>query len=123
MYKTNFVQDFFNSALFSNDMTSSFAKIYLKKDKNIDNSYWFEYEIPGVKKQDVSVEIKQNILTIKAKNKRNDPNWQLHQDIALPKILDMSTLEAELSDGILKISIKEKKPTEQEGQSKKILVK
>ena len=36
MYKTNFVQDFFNSALFSNDMTSSFAKIYLKKDKNIE---------------------------------------------------------------------------------------
>jgi HSP20 family protein len=111
------------------DVAPSFGRtdVY-EKDKNL----VFETELPGVKKEEVSIRVEDNRLTISGEVKRNE---QIHRDdyfrvgrrygrfqrcFPLPAdLVDKSAIRASFDDGILTVtapmkeSIKEKeKPIE-----------
>lgn len=109
--------DFFNRKLSDfYEGTSSFSPMV-----NIDETkeaYHVEAELPGVKKEDVDVSMKDDYLVIKGeKNSFNeDKKDQYHRvershgsfyrTIALPKDIDKEHISAELKDGLLSIEIK-----------------
>lgn len=102
---------------------------------NIDESkeaYHVEAELPGVKKEDIDVSIKDDYLVIKGEKKsfNEEKRDQYHRverthgsfyrTIALPGDIDKDQISAELKDGLLSIDIK--KSANAQSSSKKISI-
>lgn len=93
--------------------------------------YVVEAELPGLKQDEIKVQIDQDLLTISGKRKREkelkDENFyrseryfgKFVRRISLPEDGDVEKVKATYKDGVLKISI----PKVQGGKSKKIDVK
>jgi len=86
--------------------------IYETKD-----SYVFKVEIPGIKKDDIEVDLKENILSIRGE-KREDKEVKkenyhrvesfygsFSRSFTIPKDIDPKKIEASLKDGILELKI------------------
>ena len=88
-------------------------------------------ELPGVNKDDVSIDIKDNVLSIKGvrnfEQKVKEENYyrrercygKFHRAFTLPDAVDPNKIEASYKDGVLKIKI----PKAEESSSKKIEIK
>ena len=88
-------------------------------------------ELPGVSKDDVTIDIKDNVLTIKGvrnyDQKVEKDNYyrrercygKFHRAFSLPDAVDPNRIEASYKDGVLKIKI----PKAEESSSKKIEIK
>ncbi len=102
------------------------ADIYDKGD-----SIMIHAEIPGVKKEDVSIEVRENILTLKGsrasdkeikeenyyRRERNSGSFQ--RSFTLPPMIDPDQIKAKFKDGVLEIEI----PKPEKSESKQITVK
>lgn len=84
-----------------------------------------EAELPGLKKDDVNVEINDNVLSIKGERKeedeKNDDNYyrrerfigKFHRAFTLPMDVDTEKISAKFKDGVLHLEVpkpEEKKP-------------
>ncbi len=79
-----------------------------------DTSITILADLPGVKTEDLSVEVKDNILSIDGKVNRNDTqNYILREidteryrrEFVLTPIVDQTDIEAELKNGVLRITL------------------
>lgn len=87
-----------------------------------DRGYHIETELPGVKRDDVKVEIKNDYLVISGEkrsfneDKRNDyhhierTHGTFYRSIYLPKDADKEKIAAELKEGVLSIDMAKKAP-------------
>lgn len=100
-------------------------------DKN--KEYQIKAELPGVKKEDLDIDIEQNYLRINAK-KHNEINeekenyrhsefnyGEFSRIIQLPEEIDIEKSEAKLENGVLKIVAPKMQKAKE--QTKKLLVK
>lgn len=87
-----------------------------------------EVDLPGFKQEDIDITLEKNVLRLTAERKPPlvEKFWQqersfgkLERTINLPDTVDAERIEAELRDGVLRLSLA-KKP---EVQPKKIVVK
>jgi len=90
-------------------------------------------EIPGVNKEDINIDINDNILTITAikKEEKEEENDRIHfsyieygefkQSVKLPKNIDLEKVEAEYKNGILRINLP--KLESKNDKIKKIVIK
>ncbi len=100
--------------------------IYEDNDKVV-----IEAEVPGVKKDDIKINIEDNVLTIKAEKKKEEKikdkdvvyeeiaYGMYTREIELPHTIDTDKIEAEYKDGVLKIVL----PKKEEVKPKQIEVK
>ena len=98
-----------------------------ESDKEIEISA----ELPGLERKDVDISLDRNLLTIRAEKKveteQKDKNVHMtersygvfYRALELPMAVDPSTVQATMSNGVLKIAIPKPAPTE----TKKIEVK
>lgn len=112
--------DFYDSSL------SSFSPVVNIKETK--DSYHVEAEIPGVKKEDVEVSIKDDYLVIKGEKKsfNEDKREQYHRvershgsfyrTIALPSDIDKDKINAELKDGVLTVEIMKSESKKEDSQ-------
>jgi len=96
-----------------------------------DDTIVINAELPGVNKDDVSIDIKDNVLSIKGvrnyEQKIKEENYyrqercygKFHRAFTLPDAVDPNRIEASYKDGVLKIKI----PKAEETASKKIEIK
>jgi len=96
-------------------------------------AYHVEVDLPGVKKEDIHVDVKDDILTIsgerKTKEEVNEKDYHkiesfygsFHRSFTLPDNTDIENIEANSEDGVLEVVIPKLKETNKE--SKKIEVK
>lgn len=101
-------------------------------EKEDEGAYYLEVDLPGVKKEDISVEVKDNIMTIsgerKFKKEEKDKGYvrtesffgKFERRFTLPSDVDAQNIEAKTEDGILHIKIPKLKEKE---NSKKIEIK
>ena len=94
-----------------------------------DKDYCVQAELPGVKKEDLDIDIDKNHLTINAKKEEEKEENESHykksefrygefsRTIYFPKDIDIEKTEAKLEHGILKISAP-KKEAEKESTKK-----
>lgn len=113
---------------FETDMTSG-IKLDIKED---DKAYTVHAELPGVKKEDIHVQVDGNRVSLSAEVKRESEQregervlrteryfGQVSRSFQLAHDLDEGGAQAEFSDGVLKLLLPKKdKPT-----SRKIAVK
>jgi len=93
--------------------------------------YSVQVELPGVGKKDVSINVKDNILTIEGDKKSEKDSksdkyhrservfGKFHRTFRLPEQVDMDKIEAVFSDGVLSLNI----PKLEEALPKQIEVK
>ncbi len=88
-------------------------------------------ELPGVNKEDISVDVKNNILTISGERKHeedvNEDNYfrkerfygKFQRSFTLPDNVDSEKVDAAYKDGVLEVKI----PKTEQGTTKKIEIK
>lgn len=113
---TDFFSDFSVRDL-ENRIGTSFLIDHLTLDyEDTENEFIFSLDIPGVEKEDLKVELVDNILSLSAirkdgkKEKKIDRSWMI-KDI---NQLDLENITSSLKNGVLKITIpkiEEKKNT------------
>ncbi|NWF90998.1 MAG: Hsp20/alpha crystallin family protein [Ignavibacteriaceae bacterium] len=125
LYKTN--EDF----QYTNDINNSFSpKIDISEDEK--NFYW-EAELPAVKKEDINIVLKNNILTIKGQKRFSDEKKKkslifdernygsFERTFTLNEETNPDSAYAEFENGVLKIVIE--KVTEKKTDKRQIIVK
>lgn len=87
-----------------------------------DDNYVIEVLLAGIKKENIKIDTEDNVLTIYAERKLNNKNhYSLKQtyfgkyekSFILPEDVDISKIDANLSDGILTLKIGKLKKEEQ----------
>jgi HSP20 family protein len=98
-----------------------------------EHAYHVEVDLPGVKKEDIDVDIKDNIVTIsgerKTKKELKEEDYykvesaygKFERRFTLPEDVDVENIHAESEDGVLEVVIP--KLAKVENKSKKIEVK
>ena len=97
-----------------------------------DKGYLIHAEMPGVKKDDINVDIDGNLVTITAEMKRETERKEgdkvlrseryygnVYRSFTLPRELDESMSEAKFADGVLELTLVPKLPV----AGKKLMVK
>jgi HSP20 family protein len=98
-----------------------------------ENAYHVELDLPGIKKEDIDVDIKDNVITISGERKtkeevKEDDYYKVEssygrfeRSFTLPENVDVENIHAESQDGVLEVIIpKMEKP---EDKPKKIEIK
>ncbi|MET0764360.1 MAG: Hsp20/alpha crystallin family protein [Blastococcus sp.] len=93
-----------------------------------DDAYVIEMELPGVKKDDVDIEINGRELTVSGEVKekeragilrrRTRKVGEFHYAVTLPMEIDAENVKADLDDGILSITV----PKSQKAKSRRVTV-
>ncbi len=101
-------------------------------EKEDEKAYYLEIDLPGVKKEDINIEVQDNILTIsgerKFKKEEEDKGYKkvesffgkFERRFTLPSDADVEKIEAKSEDGVLHVIIPK---VEQKANTKKIAVK
>ena len=95
------------------------------------NNVVIKAELPGVKKEDITIDVKDNVLTLKGERsaetevkeenyyRREHSYGKFFRAFTLPDAVDPNKIEASCKDGVLKISI----PKTEAAKTKKIDIK
>lgn len=95
------------------------------------NNIVIKAELPGVKKEDITIDVKDNVLTLKGERsadtevkeenyyRREHSYGKFFRAFTLPDAVDSNKIEASCKDGVLKISI----PKAEAAKTKKIDIK
>ncbi|WP_373031118.1 Hsp20/alpha crystallin family protein [Sulfurovum sp.] len=98
-----------------------------------EHAYHVEVDLPGVKKEDIDVDVKDNIVTIsgerKTKKEVKEEDYykvessygKFERSFTLPENVDVENIHAESQDGVLEVVIP--KLAKAENKSKKIEIK
>tara|TARA_B100001769_G_scaffold244015_1_gene212941 strand:+ start:269 stop:709 length:441 start_codon:yes stop_codon:yes gene_type:complete len=115
-WNDNIFDDFFNDSLF---FKSNFRNEFTPNADiaETDKSFEFSFDLPGVKKSDLSIEMNNGNITIsgerKMENNKNGKNYhslessygKFSRSFELPTGINENKINAKFTDGILNISI------------------
>lgn len=73
------------------------------------DNYYASFEVPGVKKEDVKIELNNGLLTVSAekreKNGDNESSFSLTRSVSVPDGVNADAIAAKLEDGILNVTL------------------
>lgn len=127
MYTANLgnLLDFFEKDLPSWKTTTTLNQSALGYTKQNDDSYQLAFNVTGIRKEDVSIDVEGNLLKIKGETKYKEDSIfknlvsSVDHTIRISSNYDISQTSAEVENGILLITI----PKKEEAKQKKISVK
>jgi len=120
----------FNDSFFAPVNTSKVPAVNLAETEN---QFHIELAVPGLKKEDFKINLDKNVLTISADkkaettgegkiySKREYTYTSFSRSFTLPETADQAHIEAEYTDGILKLNVAKKE--EAKVQAREISVK
>lgn len=97
------ISDFFSD--FNRPWASA---IQLDSKKNEDGTMSIYVDVPGVKQEDISIELINSSIRVKAERKNRNSAWALDKAFSIPIGYTSEDLIAELSDGVLTLTLKAK---------------
>ena len=87
-------------------VTGDKLAIDVHEDKD---NYFASFEVPGVKKEDVKLELNSGMLTVSAekreKNGDNESSYSLTRSVSVPDGVNVEAIAAKLEDGILTVTL------------------
>ncbi|MDB9932506.1 MAG: Hsp20/alpha crystallin family protein [Flavobacteriales bacterium] len=117
---TNLIDEVFGSETMDTVKRNLMSQVPLANINESDVSHTIELAVPGLKKEDIKIELKENRLTISADvkkeaNKENSKNvrkeFSYHsfkRSFNLPKLVDIEKIEAKNENGLLTVIIPKK---------------
>ena len=87
--------------------------------KETETGYEFSFEIPGVERDEVKINVEQNVLTVEAGHKTTAENTEseegvsksstsevhFYSQVRIPRYVDLEQTSATLNNGILKVTL------------------
>lgn len=70
-----------------------------------ENRYMVSADLPGVKKEDIKIEMNENVLTISGERKKENKTASFKRSFSVPNTVDFEKIEANHEDGVLSISL------------------
>lgn len=127
MYTANLgnLLDFFEKDLPTWKTTTTLNQSAVGYTKQNDDSYQLAFNVTGIRKEDVSIDVEGNLLKIKGETKYKEDSIfknlvsSVDHTIRISSNYDISQTSAEVENGILLITI----PKKEEAKQKKISVK
>ncbi len=129
--------DYLNSVMNSLDEQSMESGISAftptVNSRETEDAYFIEIDLPGVKKEDIEIDVKDNVLTVsgerKVKEEMKEENYykiesrygKFTRSFTLPKNVNIDKISANSEDGVLEIKIP--KLEEVKKEPKKIAIK
>jgi len=95
----------------------------LDSKKNEDGTISIYIDVPGVKQEDISIELINSSIRVKAERKNRNSSWSLDKTFTVPSGYTSEDLVAELADGVLTLTLKAKAPIEQNVKKVNIITK
>lgn len=89
------------------------SAIQLDSKKNDDGTMSIYVDVPGVKQEDISIELINSSIRVKAERKNRNSTWSLDKTFSVPTGYTSEDLIAELGDGVLTLTLKAKPPIEE----------
>jgi HSP20 family protein len=91
-------------------------------------AYHIEVDLPGVKKEDISVKIDNNILTLKGERKSKKEDYykmessfgSFTRSFTIPNNIDTENIHAENKDGVLEITLPKKEVKQETAKQIKV---
>jgi len=75
-------------------------------DFNEENDFYsLSVDLPGLKKEDISLELIESKLTISGKRKRAGEEFSFQRKFVLPELVDTEKIEAQYQDGVLQLKL------------------
>lgn len=71
----------------------------------VENGFVLEVELPGVKKEDLDVQVEKDIITVKATRARKDEKITYERSFRLADDIDTDNIKAALENGVLKFEL------------------
>jgi len=112
-----FFEGFFNPSMFGHWETGFTPRVDIEETED---NISMEFEIPGMRKDDIKVTVENNILSVAGKREHKEEEKEksyIRREIAsgsfireftLPESVDTGSIKADYKDGILKLEIKKK---------------
>ena len=112
--------EYFNRVLNGNSESEARSKIDFIPTVNTreaDDAYYIEIDLPGVKKENVSIDVNDNIITISGERKVDDERknnefyrvesiyGKFERSFTLPDDVDTDKIEAKMENGVLIVKI------------------
>lgn len=73
------------------------------------DNYFASFEVPGVKKENVKLELNDGILTVSAEKREkdgdNESSYSLTRSVSVPDGVNVEAIAAKLEDGILTVTL------------------
>ena len=119
-YFPDWLEDFFSGEVFNPLIKSRVSSIPMVNVYEDDNSFRIEVAVPGMSKEDIKINIENDIIKISAEieseiegenekcTKREYSYSSFSRSFTLPESADIEKVDAKSVNGILKITIKKK---------------
>lgn len=84
----------------------------------VENGFMLEVELPGVKKENIDIQVEKNIITVKATRERKDSKVTYERSFRLADEIDTENIQVSLENGILAFALCKK----QQAAAKKLTI-
>jgi HSP20 family protein len=74
----------------------------------VDNGFMLEVELPGVKKEDLDIQVEKNIITVKATRARKESKFTYERSFRLADDIDTENIKVSLENGVLSFALSKK---------------
>ena len=92
------------------------------------DSFWIEFDLPGVRPETVDIDVERNVLTVRAERTRGNGDWELlaaerptglfSRQLVLGDNLDLEAIAASYDGGVLRLQV----PVAEKAKPRKIEV-
>lgn len=123
-------------SLFDDDFSFRDSNIFSPKADVVEREkdYLIHLELPGVKKENLDLSLKDNVLTVRGEKKMESKKEEEHyysfessygrfERSWVIKDVDEEAIEADMKDGVLKVRLPKKEEVIKKSETKKISVK
>lgn len=90
------------------------AGIGVEQKKNEDGSLAVSIDVPGIKQEDITIEIADNMVQIKGERKTATSSYAVSKALTIPEGYSSDDVSAELIDGVLTITLAAKQLPQKE---------
>ncbi len=88
------------------NVTGDRLAVDVHEDKD---NYFASFEVPGIKKEDVKIELNNGLLTVSAekreKNGENESTFSMTRSVSVPEGVNSEAISARLENGILNVTL------------------
>jgi len=124
----SFLEEFFGKNIITDKPRFTNKKVNITENET---SYGISLEVPGFSKEDISIDLNNDIITISSHIEKVNENYikkeftkdSFERSFYLPEDIDVDNIDATMENGILSISLNKIKDVEDTTKVKKIDIK
>lgn len=88
--------------------------IGIEQKKNEDGSLTVSVDIPGIKEEDITIEVENNIVHVKGERKTATSSYSVNKSLTIPEGYSSDDIRAELVNGVLTLNVAAKQLPQKE---------